>query len=61
MTGKTEREAVVKWLRTLAHRAQKLANSHQNGCEINEAIFWGGEAAFRKAADAIERGEHVTD
>jgi hypothetical protein len=57
----TEREAIVAWLRQC--RANKLAH-HREVCfteddEILDAIITAAQT-FEYAADAIERGDHLT-
>lgn len=54
----TEREAIVAWLRKEAGEFQAGADNERNPLHMR---YWADITAFtqRKAADAIEAGQHL--
>ena len=58
MTAEDERAAVVAWLRDAA--AAQLGTQSRTLSQARYNILYGGRIALECAADALERGDHIT-
>jgi len=56
----SEREQIVEWLRDMSEVGADLGLLADKGT-TKRAAFGGGSLALKRAADAIERGDHMRD